>query len=94
MLFAIMAILSSSVAFAMPKDVSAYKASQTGIPGFEDIHGKSRSVKIVMLNWAGNICLKTTVFTALCSKCYVSRRMIMGSRLKGKDRGRERRQPW
>ena len=68
MLFAIMMALFSSVVFATPRDVSASKESRMDIPDFEDIHGKFRSVDTVFLNWAGNICPKTTAFMALYSK--------------------------
>ena len=69
MTFPIMVTSSGWAVIAMLRDAWALKGSQMGIPGSGVIRGKFNSAGTVTLNWAGNICLKMTVFTALYSKC-------------------------
>ena len=73
MTFPITGTLSGWAVIAMPRDAWALKGSQMGIPGSGVIRGKFSSAGTEIFNWAGNICLKMTVFTALYLKCCAKR---------------------
>ena len=69
MISPIMVTSSGWAVIAMLRDALALRGSQTGIPGSGGMLGKFSCAGTVTLNWVGSICLRTPVFTALCSNC-------------------------